>query len=67
MLVVEDNGTYTIVIYRKFPEDGIEYVDSNGKREAEIAARLFSAKYNVLGSVTISDVAGVGICDEMNK
>jgi hypothetical protein len=47
MLVVEDNGTYTMVIDRKFPEDGIDTLipKERGKRESRHDCFLRNTTY----------------------
>jgi len=56
--VRDTDRVYTIVIDEQVP-DGIDYVDCNGKREAEIAVSQFTAYYTVLGSVVINDLVGI--------
>jgi hypothetical protein len=64
--VVEDTGNYSIKITEKHPNEGVEYVGCNDKREAEIAVSLFHAYYNVLGRVFIVDVVGLDLSEDMN-
>lgn len=64
---VRDNDCgYHIVIADQPPDIGIEYVDCEDKREAELAVSLFSAYYAVLDSVTISDLVGIDLNNDMN-
>lgn len=60
-----DKG-YVIVVDEQPPQSGIEYVDCEGKREAEIAVSLYLAYYSVLGSVTITDHVGIDLNKDMD-
>jgi hypothetical protein len=66
MLYVSVHGNdneegYTIVVDEPSPAVGIEYTECKGQREAEIAVRLYTAYYKVLGSVTLIDRAEISL------
>ncbi|GIP52931.1 hypothetical protein J42TS3_19660 [Paenibacillus vini] len=60
-----DEG-YIIVVDEQLHQSGIEYVDCEGKREAEIAVSLYNAYYSVLGIVTVTDLVGINHNKDMN-
>lgn len=54
-------GGYIIVVDEQPPHYEIEYLDCEGRREAEIAVSLYTAYYSVLGSVTVTDLVGINL------
>ncbi|MBE5394933.1 MULTISPECIES: hypothetical protein [Paenibacillaceae] len=64
--VLDDDKGYKIVIDDHPPLLGIDYVDCEGKREAETAVSLFTSYYSTFGKVTISDLVGINLNKDMN-